>query len=366
MTTLYPVHPMSPVASVLISRKMSQGYPVQARFSGEHRDELPTHKPEDKKRLFRYAFSLFAGILALGGALNSLQVHRFEKEIQTEQAHLRTALSEEKERCLNPEEQKPNMEKLAQAAKSQADFPDLTPIVKMITPSVVCIEGKTRAGSGVLIQDSTGKRYILTSSYVTMRDHNAFRYSGEEKGIYRVMLFKGSDFSPEFDLFDATLLQLPDGSHAEQPPEAKGLALLEIPDDVELPNGVKPVCVRDVEKNPICLGETVIAVGDAAGHPDSVTYGIISHLNRVFHRNFWKNPEQNRLLQTDAAINPRNEGGGLFDIEGRLVGINVLTVEDMGIETDPPIRNNGLAGAIRIESVLDALKNWGISVAPGA
>ena len=32
-----------------------------------------------------------------------------------------------------------------------------------------------------------------------------------------------------------------------------------------------------------------------------------------------------RLLQTTAAINPGNSGGGLYDADGRLIGINTMT-----------------------------------------
>ena len=49
----------------------------------------------------------------------------------------------------------------------------------------------------------------------------------------------------------------------------------------------------------------------------SVTSGIISGLNRVV-----SSDSSVSLIQTDAAINPGNSGGALFDVTGKLIGIN--------------------------------------------
>ncbi|MBO4734527.1 MAG: PDZ domain-containing protein, partial [Clostridia bacterium] len=49
----------------------------------------------------------------------------------------------------------------------------------------------------------------------------------------------------------------------------------------------------------------------------SVTYGIISGLNRVV-----SSSSSVALIQTDAAINPGNSGGALLDSSGKLIGIN--------------------------------------------
>ena len=50
---------------------------------------------------------------------------------------------------------------------------------------------------------------------------------------------------------------------------------------------------------------------------DSVTYGVISGLNRVV-----SSDSDVKLIQTDAAINPGNSGGALVNVKGQLVGIN--------------------------------------------
>lgn len=67
------------------------------------------------------------------------------------------------------------------------------------------------------------------------------------------------------------------------------------------------------------VGQYVITIGNPGGleFMDSVTYGIISGLNRVVSTN-----SDVKLIQTDAAINPGNSGGALVNTKGELVGIN--------------------------------------------
>lgn len=84
--------------------------------------------------------------------------------------------------------------------------------------------------------------------------------------------------------------------------DAKGLQAVEIGDSDELK-----------------VGQYVITIGAPGGleFMDSVTYGIISGLDRVVSTD-----SSLKLIQTDAAINPGNSGGALLDSQGRLIGIN--------------------------------------------
>ena len=67
------------------------------------------------------------------------------------------------------------------------------------------------------------------------------------------------------------------------------------------------------------IGQYVITIGNPGGleFMDSVTYGVISGLNRVV-----SSDSDVKLIQTDAAINPGNSGGALVNTKGELVGIN--------------------------------------------
>lgn len=67
------------------------------------------------------------------------------------------------------------------------------------------------------------------------------------------------------------------------------------------------------------VGQYVITVGNPGGleFMDSVTYGVVSGLDRVVSAD-----SDLKLIQTDAAINPGNSGGALVNAKGELVGIN--------------------------------------------
>ena len=75
--------------------------------------------------------------------------------------------------------------------------------------------------------------------------------------------------------------------------------------------------IADSEK--LKVGQYVITVGNPGGleFMDSVTYGVISGLDRVV-----SSDSSVSLIQTDAAINPGNSGGALVNTNGDLVGIN--------------------------------------------
>ena len=76
----------------------------------------------------------------------------------------------------------------------------------------------------------------------------------------------------------------------------------------------------------------------------SVSQGIISGLDRQ------ANIDGNmmRLTQVDAAVNPGNSGGGLFDGQGRLIGI--VNAKNTGIDVE------GMGFAIPIDTVRDVLR----------
>lgn len=69
------------------------------------------------------------------------------------------------------------------------------------------------------------------------------------------------------------------------------------------------------------VGEWVIAIGNPFGLEQTVTAGIVSAKGRVIGSGPYDN-----FIQTDASINPGNSGGPLFDMEGRVVGINTAIV----------------------------------------
>lgn len=94
------------------------------------------------------------------------------------------------------------------------------------------------------------------------------------------------------------------------------------------------------------VGQYVITVGNPGGleFMDSVTYGVISGLNRVVSAD-----SEIELIQTDAAINPGNSGGALVDTKGKLVGINSSKIVSEEFE--------GMGFAIPVNTVVKICDN---------
>jgi serine protease Do len=63
-------------------------------------------------------------------------------------------------------------------------------------------------------------------------------------------------------------------------------------------------------------GQWVIAIGSPFGFENSVTAGVVSATARPLDENYVP------FIQTDAAVNPGNSGGPLFNVDGEVIGIN--------------------------------------------
>ena len=80
------------------------------------------------------------------------------------------------------------------------------------------------------------------------------------------------------------------------------------------------------------VGQWAIALGNPFGiardAQPTLTVGVISGLRRTVPRKGGK--DYGDLIQTDAAINPGNSGGPLVDLDGKLIGVNVLIFSTSG------------------------------------
>lgn len=104
----------------------------------------------------------------------------------------------------------------------------------------------------------------------------------------------------------------------------RDLALLRVDDAHDL----RPVVPGDADD--LAVGEWVIAIGNPFGLSHTMTKGIVSGKGRaeiVSDRLGYLD-----LIQTDAAINTGSSGGPLFDMRGRVVGVNTaINAEAQGI-----------------------------------
>ena len=162
---------------------------------------------------------------------------------------------------------------------------------------------KVSSGSGVVISKDG---YILTCNHVI-----------EGAKSIKVTLNDGVSYDAELVGDDA----------------ASDLAVLKVEPQKELVF-VQQGCSKD-----LVIGERVVAIGNPLGTlGGTVTTGIISATERVITMT---DGTQMSLIQTDAAINSGNSGGGLFNLDGQLIGIVNAKYSASGVE--------GLAFAIPVD-----------------
>src|SRR5579875_2630699 len=83
--------------------------------------------------------------------------------------------------------------------------------------------------------------------------------------------------------------------------------------------GLDAPAVTVLDSSKLEVGETVYAIGAPEGLELTISEGLISGL-----RDF----DKGRVIQTSAAISPGSSGGGLFDTQGRLVGITTFYLKE--------------------------------------
>ncbi len=84
--------------------------------------------------------------------------------------------------------------------------------------------------------------------------------------------------------------------------------------------GLTPATVGDSDS--LKVGQSVMAVGNPLGElGGTVTGGMISALNRSVTIQGTSSTNTMSLIQMDASVSPGNSGGGLFNMNGELIGI---------------------------------------------
>jgi serine protease Do len=147
-------------------------------------------------------------------------------------------------------------------------------------PQKTTLASGTEQGSGFIFDDANG--YILTNAHVVANAEDVtVTLTNHHKVAAKII---GAD-------------------------ERTDLAVLQI--DTA---GLKAVRVGDSDATRI--GEPVVAIGAPFGFELTVTAGILSAHNRTVEGLFVP------FLQIDAAVNPGNSGGPLFNRNGEVIGVN--------------------------------------------
>lgn len=199
-----------------------------------------------------------------------------------------------------------------------ADEADVENVVKKVAPSVVSIlvrkSGGGSAGTGVII---SADGYVITNKHVID--------GGREIAIVTV---DGTTYSKVSIIGTDPL---------------NDIGFLKIEDAKDLPQAALG------DSSTVRVGQKVVAIGNARGHQNSVTSGIISGKGRpIATRGEAHGDIQvlSDLLQTDTAINHGNSGGPLINMAGQVIGINTaIDANSQNIGFSIPI--NAAKGLVR-------------------
>jgi serine protease Do len=102
------------------------------------------------------------------------------------------------------------------------------------------------------------------------------------------------------------------------------IALLKIKADKKLP------FVQWGDSTMLRTGDRIIAIGNPFGLGGTVTTGIVSHLSRDIGERSRSGDFIDGYIQTDASINLGNSGGPMFDMSGKIVGVNTAIFTPTG------------------------------------
>lgn len=189
------------------------------------------------------------------------------------------------------------------------------------------------AGSGVVVEldKESGDALILTNYHVLYNPSTKFN-SWKEK-IY-VYPFGAMSYTTRKESDGTyTLVDYGDGIECEYVGGALeyDIAVLRVEDSDKLKESNLMAAEIGVS-NEQAIGEKVFAIGNPKGLGISVTEGILSLDSEyidvdmdvpsgTFPQTIVSKPYPYRVMRTDAAINSGNSGGGLFNSEGKLIGI---------------------------------------------
>jgi len=102
------------------------------------------------------------------------------------------------------------------------------------------------------------------------------------------------------------------------------IAVLKINTDKKLP------FVQWGNSEKLRTGDRIVAIGNPFGLGGTVTTGIVSHLGRNIGSHSRSGDFVNGYIQTDASINMGNSGGPMFDMGGKVVGVNTAIYSPTG------------------------------------
>jgi serine protease Do len=204
-------------------------------------------------------------------------------------------------------------------SKAVASLPDFTELVKRVAPAVVKINVSFSGESSLQSQPYGRNLPDIFRELLEQQRNLRERPDRVSMGSGFVISSDGYIITNHHVVERATKIQVSFADRREFEAEMVGtdrrsdLALLKI-------NGNDLPTLEFATENDLRVGAWVLAIGSPFGLDYSVTAGIVSAMGRSIPTE--RNENYVPFIQTDVAINPGNSGGPLFDLSGKVVGIN--------------------------------------------
>ncbi len=177
---------------------------------------------------------------------------------------------------------------------------------KLYAPSVVLVKTAAGLGSGFFINK---EGYLVTNFHVIAGEKKiSVTQFLQENKILRRVVHKEVDIVATAPFHDLAVLKVNNF-------DTKITPVIFAPDET------------------LSIGEAVFAIGNPLGLERSVSEGVLSQTHRNFGGILY--------LQVDAAVNPGNSGGPLFNARGQVIGIINMGVPSMeGLNFAIPARHS--------------------------
>jgi S1-C subfamily serine protease len=183
----------------------------------------------------------------------------------------------------------------------RAELPTAVEVVDLVEEAVVTVYNMSESEFGRFnVTNSSGTGFVISSEgYIVTNQHVV------DGGSTFVAVFADGTSA------DATLV-------GADPITDLAVIKVDVPTPAIVPLG---------DSNALRPGQPVLAIGSPLGEfTNTVTQGVVSALGRSLTETPGQ-PALTGLIQHDAAINPVNSGGPLFNFAGEVVGVNTLGIQ---------------------------------------
>ena len=234
------------------------------------------------------------------------------------------------------------------ASVQAADYPDFVTLVEQYSPAVVSIQTRSepkervRRGHPQIPENSPFNEYFK-KFFEQMPDAPSRPQSSVGSGF--IISADGYIVTNAHVVEDMDSIVVGLSDRTELPAQVIGkdrrsdIALLKVKASASL-----PVVKMISDARQLKVGQWVLAIGSPFGFERTATQGIISALARSL-------PSDNYVpfIQTDAAVNPGNSGGPLFNLNGEVIGVNSQIYSRSG-------GYQGVSFAIPIDVAMDVVE----------